>query len=124
MDLIIAVMEPSLDFLLRHADTLFPGVPIVFCGADPVDVEGRSLPENVTGVLVKRNFAPTLDIALRLQPDTRNVFVIGGTSRFDRQLQAIARRDLQAFENRVSITWLDALPMDQLLNRGFGSSSP
>jgi len=90
VDLIIAVMEPSLDFLLRHADALFPGVPIVFCGVDPVDVEARSLPENVTGVLVKRAFAPTLHMALRLQPDTRNVVVIGGTSRFDQQLQAIA----------------------------------
>src|SRR5688572_28900615 len=34
LDLIVAVMEPSLDFLLQHAETLFPGVPIVFCGPD------------------------------------------------------------------------------------------
>lgn len=115
VDLIIAVMEPSLDFLLRHADVLFPGVPIVFCGANPGDVEGLSLPDNVTGVLVKRNFAPTLEIALRLQPETRHVFMIGGNSRFDRQIQSIARRDLQPFESRVSITWLHALPMEQLL---------
>jgi signal transduction histidine kinase len=116
VDLIIAVMEPSLDFLLRHAGALFPGVPIVFCGANPGDVENLSLPPNVTGVLVKRNFAPTLDIALQLQPATSDVFVIGGTSRFDRQIQATARRDLQAFESRVKITWLDGLAMDTLLS--------
>ena len=115
IDLIVAVMEPSLDFLLRHADVLFSGVPIVFCGASPGDVEGLSLPDNVTGVLIKRNFAPTLDIALRLHSDTRHVFVIGGNSRFDQQLQSIARRDLQAFESRVNISWLNTLPMEQLL---------
>jgi len=117
VDLIIAVMEPSLDFLLRNADALFPGVPIVFCGANPSDVEKLSLPDNVTGVLVKRDFAPTLDVALRLQPATRHVFVIGGTSRFDRQIQAGARRDLTAWESRLKITWLDQLSMEQLLSK-------
>jgi signal transduction histidine kinase/ABC-type uncharacterized transport system substrate-binding protein len=115
VDLIVAVMEPALDFLLRNRDTLFPGVPIVFCGANPADVEKISLPRNVTGVLVKRIFAPSLDLALRLQPDTRNVFVVGGTSRFDRQIQATARRELQRFDERVSITWLTELSMQQLL---------
>jgi hypothetical protein len=37
-----------------------------------------------------------LDQALQLQPETRNVFVIGGTSRFDRQIQAVARREVAA----------------------------
>lgn len=115
IDLIIAVMEPSLDFLLRHAKTLFAGAPIVFCGANPLDLESMTLPENVTGVLVKRNLAPTLDIALRLQPDTRNVFVVGGTSRFDQQVYALARRDLQPYQGRVKIAWLTDLPMERLL---------
>jgi hypothetical protein len=32
-------MEPSLDFLLRHSEALFPGVPIVFCGVDAAALE-------------------------------------------------------------------------------------
>jgi hypothetical protein len=114
-DLIVAVMGPSLDFLLRHR-SLFPGVPIVFCGADPSDLEGKTLGENVTGLVVKRDFAPTIEIALKLQPSTRTVFVVGGASRFDRQLQAIARRDFAPFESRVTITYLTALPMSNLLS--------
>ena len=117
LDLIVAVMEPSLDFLLPQGEAVFPGVPIVFCGLDRSDLEGKALPDNVTGVLIERRFAPTLDIALRLQPDTHEVFVVGGTSRFDRRIQRIARRDLQPFEDRVRITWLDALPMEALLKR-------
>ena len=115
-DLIVAVMGPSLDFLLRHR-SVFPGVPIVFCGADPSDLEGKTLGENVTGVVVKRDFAPTIEIALRLQPRTRAVFVVGGASRFDRQMQAIARRDFAPLEGRVAITYLTALPMSDLLSR-------
>ena len=69
LDLIVAVMEPSLDFVLRHRDAIFPGVPIVFCGVDSTDLEGRSLPQDVTGVMMKRSFAPSLQAALELQPD-------------------------------------------------------
>ncbi len=115
LDLIVAVMGPSLDFLLRHGPGLFPGVPIVFCGVDPSDLGGRTLGKNVTGVVLKRTFAPTVEAALGLQPDTRTLFVVGGTSTFDRQLQAIARRDLARFEHRVAITYLTALPMGELL---------
>ena len=97
--MVVAVMGPTLDFLLRHRDGLFSGVPIVFCGVDSSELEGKTLPEGVTGVMMKRAFAPTLDLALQLQPDTRHVFVIGGTSRFDLRILSIARRDLQPFED-------------------------
>jgi signal transduction histidine kinase len=114
IDLIVAVMEPSLDFLLRQRASLFAGVPIVFSGVDSSDLEGKTLPEGVTGVMMKRTFAPTLELALKLQPDTKHVFVIGGSSRFDRRMQEIARRDFQPFEGRTSFTWLTTQPMDEL----------
>jgi signal transduction histidine kinase len=115
LDLIVAVMGPSLDFLVRHGDSVFPGVPIVFCGVDPSTITGLTLRPNITGVLVKREFAPTLDVALRLQPTTRNVFVVGGSSTFDRHLQTLVRRELKPFEDRIDITYLVGLPMNALL---------
>jgi signal transduction histidine kinase len=116
-DLIVAVLEPSLDFLLRHEEALFPGVPIVFFGVDAATIAGKVLPANVTGVLVKRTFSSTLDVALRLLPETRNVFVVGGTSTFDRYLQTFVRRDLQPFEGRVDINYLFGLSMEEWLKR-------
>ena len=116
-DLVVAVMEPSLDFLLRHGETLFPGVPIVFCGVDASTIKGKALGPNVTGVLVSRTFSPTLEAALRLQPDTRHVFVVGGNATFDRYLEDFVRRDLQPFEGRVAIEYLFGLSMDEWLKR-------
>jgi signal transduction histidine kinase len=114
LDLIVAVMDPSVEFLLRHR-AIFPRVPIVFCGADRFDLQGRTLGADLTGVVVKRDYAPTLEIALKLHPDTRNVFVVGGAARFDRRVQTIARRDFARFEPRVAITYLTGLPMGDLL---------
>ena len=117
LDLVVAVMEPSLDFLLRHRERLAGTAPIVFCGVDSYDIESKILPADVTGVLMKRQFGPTLATALELQPNLRQVYVVGGTSRFDRKLQDMARRDFAAFADRVSIHWLTDLSMQALLDQ-------
>ena len=115
LDLIVGVMGPAVTFLLRHAESIVPGVPVVFCGADADDIKGATLPPRMTGLVVRRVFGPTLDAALSLQPETRHVFVVGGTSDFDRHLQAAARREFQPFEPRFSFTYLTDLSMTDLL---------
>ena len=115
LDLIIGVMGPTVAFLQQHAETFAPGVPIVFCGADARDLAGITRPAHMTGLLVRRIFAPTLETALRLQPGAQQVFVVAGTSEFDRHLLATARRDFAAFEPRASFTYLTDLPMPELL---------
>jgi hypothetical protein len=116
-DLIVAVMEPSLNFLLRYGDKMFPSVPIIFASIDASTIKVETLPRNVTGVLLKRRYAPTLEAALRLQPETRNVFVVGGAAPFDQFLQSLVRRDLQPFEDRVDIEYLFDMTMDEMLTR-------
>ncbi len=58
IDAAVAVMGPSLDFLLRHGAKIFPSAPIVFCGIDRHELGDDPLPPNVTGVLLKRAFHP------------------------------------------------------------------
>ena len=116
-DLIVAVMETPLDFLLRHQDRLFPGIPIVFGSIDASAIKRKALPAHVTGVLIKRAYGPTLEVVLRLQPDTRKVVVVGGASPFDRYLQEVARRDLQPFEGRVAIEYLFGVSMHDAMQR-------
>jgi pentose-5-phosphate-3-epimerase len=71
----------------------------------------------VYGVLIKREFTPTLELILRLHPKTENVVVVSGTSEFDTQLLAEAQREFRSYENRVSFTYLSELPLEQLLAR-------
>ena len=110
-------MAPALDFLLTYDDLIFPGAPIVFCGLDRVQLGSRALPSNVYGVLVKREFAPTLEVALSLHPATKRFVVVAGASEFDKGLLAQARDQFRPYENRVSISYLSELPLDQILAR-------
>ena len=115
VDVVIAAFDPSLDFLLQHGASIFPRTPIVFCAIDRTELANRPLPAHVTGVLMKRQFRPTLELALRLHPDTRNVVFISGTSAFDGRLRDKAKAELRVFENKLSFTYLTDLPMPALL---------
>ena len=116
IDVAVAVMASAFDFLSMYGDTVFPGASIVFCGLDRTQLGNRSLPPNTSGVLVKREFAPTLALALRLHPTTERIVVVSGTSEFDTRLLAQAREEFRSYESRVSFTYLSEPPLQQLLS--------
>ncbi len=117
IDLVIAGLAPSLDFALEYRHEIFPGVPVVFMAVDQQEVQRRTLPADVIGVPVKMDLATTLDVALRLHPKTRRVFVIVGSSRFDAYWEGVARRTFRPYEGRVELVYLSGLSMDDLLKR-------
>jgi signal transduction histidine kinase len=112
---VVAVLGPALDFLLEHASEIFPGTPIVFCGIDRAELGDRTLPPQVRGVLMKREFVPTLQLALGLHRDTKQAIVVAGTSDFDVGLLDQAKREFQPYADRVAITYAPPLPLQALL---------
>ena len=115
IDVAVAIIGPALDFLLRYGDAIFPGTPIVFCGIDRKEFGDRSLPPHVRGVLLKREFVPTIELALRLHPHTKHVTVVAGTSEFDVRLLEQAKKELEGYKGRVSFRYLTTLPLQGLL---------
>lgn len=115
IDVAIAVMGPALDFLLRNGAEIFPGTPIVFCGIDRTELGAAPLPPNVTGVLLRRKFHPTVDLALGIHPATRRIVFVGGTSEFDRRLVEQAKAELRPYEERVQVSFLTDRPLPLLL---------
>lgn len=117
IDAVVAVYGPALDFLLDHGSEVFPGSRVVFCGIDRAELGDRALPANVRGVLMKREFSPTLELALRLHPQTKNAIVVAGTSGFDTRLLDQARKEFQPYTDRVTVTYVTSLPLPKLLTQ-------
>src|SRR5215831_6359283 len=117
IDLLVTGLAPSLDFALEHRLTIFPGVPIVFAALDGEELRKRALPADVIGIPIEMDLVGTLDLALRLQPETRRVYVIAGSSSFDRRWEAVARQRLRPYESRVELVYLSGLSMDVILKR-------
>jgi len=117
VDLVVAGLSSGLDFTLRYREELFPGVPVVFVAVDHREVQARHLPPDVIGVPIRMDLDGTLDLALRLHPDARRVFVVAGNSPFDRKWADEARRVFRPREGRLEFVSLTGLPMDDLLAR-------
>ncbi len=113
-DLVIAVSGGALFFLAKHRPDLFAGVPIVYC-----PVAGDPHPDHLSDariaeVPVPDSIAPTLEMMLRLQPDTRRVVVVSGNGPRDRQMADTFRQQMTGFGNRITFTWLINLSMEEL----------
>jgi len=77
-DVILTVLTPAFDVAGARPGELMPGVPAVFIAVNDRDLPGQSLGTRVTGIVARPDFAGTLEVIFRLQPDTRRIVVIGG----------------------------------------------
>jgi len=117
MDLILLVGPHSVRFLTEPSGGLFPDVPAVFCCSVPVPIEPTSTHSRFTGSWLQLGPAGTLDVAMRLLPETRHVYAIGGQAEYDRALMAVTKAALNSYESKLDVTYLTDLPMSQLQER-------
>ncbi len=116
-DVIITVGPSPLKFMQEVHQKDFPGVPIVFCLPNRGMPGAPALDSDFTGVENDMAPAKTLETALRLQPGTEHVVVIGGVSDIDRQQVASVKAELNAFTDHLDITYMTDLAMPDLLER-------
>ncbi len=116
-DLIIPVFNSAVDLVLKHGPDLFPGVPIVFGGIEDEFIENLSLGPNITGYLRDNDYTATLELALQLHPNTRQVVVFAGADPVGRKWSKTARKAFQEYEDRFDFSYLIGLPMEVLFEK-------
>jgi len=113
LDLVVAVMTPSLQFAVKYHDQVFPGVPIVFMSINP------PLPEKmgpgVTGVESPQGIPEIINLALRLHPDTESVAVITNVTNVDKDWLDAERAELLRHRDKVREIDLIGPPSAELL---------
>jgi PAS domain S-box-containing protein len=115
-DVIITVGPSPLKFMLQAYATNFPDIPIVYCY--PNWAPGSPLPgPNFTGIVNDVAASGTIEGALRLQPDTRNIVVVGGTSYIDATFGAVVKEQLKPYERDYQLSYLTNLAMPDLVER-------
>jgi signal transduction histidine kinase/ABC-type uncharacterized transport system substrate-binding protein len=113
-DVIITVGPSPLKFMQEVHQRAFPGVPIVFSLPLGSVMGAPALDSDFTGVENDMAPAKTLEIALRLRPDTEHVVVVGGESDFDKQLLAGVKEQLKPFTGHLDITYMTGAMSDML----------
>ncbi len=119
-DLLIPVANSSLDFMLRHRDSLFPGVPMVYCRGVAIGGKGLEHHSDVTGAAATLDVAGTIELARLLQPELKRIAVVAGTGLLDRFLLSTFREAFKGYQGKLELIDLSGLPLDTLLARVSG----
>ncbi len=114
VSLVVLCDDPALEFGRAHGATLWPGMPVVFCGINGYEPSMKEGLPRSTGIAESLDIDGTIRAALRLCPDARTVVVLhdstvtGLGSR--RAFDAVAPR----FAGRVSFRVLPDVRAEEL----------
>ena len=114
-DVLIALGRAAIPFLTKYRDTLAPNVPLIIANVPAKGIVATGVLGNAFWVATRYDFSKTMQLAERLQPDAKNVVVIGGAGDYDREWLDDARRELQSYSGRYTIRYLAGLPYGEML---------
>jgi signal transduction histidine kinase len=114
IDVVIAMTDSALQFVLDHRAELFPDAPVIFFALAAPDGTTRNVGGGITGVTVAIAYGETLKLALALHPSTQHVFVVA--RRLANQSLDSVRAEFERFSGQVSITYVAEATLPLLLS--------
>jgi PAS domain S-box-containing protein len=115
-DVFITMGSGPLKFMSAVHDEYFPGIPTVFSVPNGAERDSQ-LGADFTGVTRELRAAETVNAALKLLPDTKHIFVIAGSGRFEKQQLSDVQRQLRLLKDRVEINTVEDLKLSELQGR-------
>ena len=112
-DLIISMADIATEFLIQFRDDLFPGTPVVFV-AEKEQIE--DVPADMTGISETVKIEETLNLALDLHPQTRQIVVISGSGEYDLFYETITEQIFKNYEDRFEFIYFTGLPVEELID--------
>jgi len=114
-DLIIVSDNDALLFTMKHYQRLFYEIPVIFCGINNFN---DSLIEKYrkwfTGVAEETDVRGTLDIALKLHPNTQRVYIINDITTTGLAMKKGLLEIFPEFSNKISFIMLENPDMKEL----------
>ncbi|MGE5214435.1 MAG: ABC transporter substrate binding protein [Nitrospirota bacterium] len=113
-DLVILVYVGNLGISGKLLPQLFPKTPIIVAGLTEEEFRSDQFGNRIAGIAQRVDPRATLELILRLQPETRRVVVIGGTAEVDRHVLQRIKEVARSFQGRIQIDFWDNLRMADL----------
>lgn len=97
-DAVISLDDDAFKFLLKYGDDLFPNTPVIFSGVHNLNKSILSEHPLFTGRVKSNDIQGTIDIALKLHPNAKQLFVIDNDEESKEWLTSW-------YKNKVNITF-------------------
>ncbi|MCP3875322.1 MAG: response regulator [Desulfobacteraceae bacterium] len=112
--LILSSDNNAFDFLRKNRDELFPGVPVVFCGVNNFKDNQIIESNKFTGVAEIFSARNTVEMALKLHPGTKHIFIINDYLETGRAWKRDIDAALNDMKRTINITFSKNLSIDEL----------
>ncbi len=114
VDLLVAVGAPAVRLVQRERQRMLPDVPALLGAVDRRFLNGATLAATDAAVPTVIDLPGTVEVLLRVLPDTREVFFVIGSSPLEQFWLAEAQRELQPFADRVTFTWSGGMSFEEI----------
>jgi PAS domain S-box-containing protein len=114
LDMIITMFPEALDFVLKDARDIFPDAPILALYL-PLGFELPKTDRCIIGHFPSPDILGTLEIAMKLVPRAKRVYLVSGTHEVDRRIEDQARRDLKNWETQLEFVYLSQMSFEDIL---------
>jgi len=116
-DVIISSDDYAFRFLLAHHRELFSGTPIVFCGVNNFKDSMLLGHDLITGIMESFDIKGSLEVALQLHPNAKEVFVIVDKTLSGSIVKEMVTKAIPYFKNVSKFSFLEGLDMSEVLER-------
>ena len=113
-DLVVLIYVGNLGIAGKLLQQLFPGTPVIVAGFTEEEIPSGQFSSLVSGIAQRIDARPTIELILRLQPETRRIVVIGGTTDVDRRVLDRMKEAARSFNGSVVFDFWDNRSMAEL----------
>jgi len=115
VDMVFAVGDESADLCIEHGEELFGDIPMVLITIDQKNLPHNHLKPNMVSLEWGFDFGKTGTLIKDLLPQTKNLYVVLGTSLTGRKFKNLAAESLSELDGRFTIQYLDDFSAEDLL---------
>jgi len=114
-DIIICADDNALKFLLMFKEEVFGDTPVFFSGVNTLSTHDLSGVSDFYGVVEKHSIRQTVEVALELNPDLKNVYLVVDDSITGRATKNDSRKDMVALDDKINFYVFDNLKYEDIL---------
>lgn len=114
-DVIIASDNDAYEFLKTYHNALFQDTPVVCNGLNVYDEYIRNKNNLFTGIVEKVDVTGTIDLALKLHPDTENIIVIADNSSLGDMSEKIVKKIVPLYKGKLNFEFIQISTMEEII---------
>jgi len=116
-DAIIVSDDFAFQFILKFQKSLFPGIPVIFCGVNDFDPTMLLDHKNMTGVVEYPDFETNIRLSLQLSPEATRMVVIGDYSLTGQAIRKQIQKAAAKFRNHIIFEYWDVRTLPELFEK-------